>query len=104
MTSNGHPSDGINVSDIERWGSAIGGILLAFYGLSRRSLAGAGLAALGAGLVHRGISGHCHLYQALGVNTACPPGAESPPDLVDQSSEDSFPASDAPSWTPTTSV
>ena len=60
----------INVSSVERWASAIGGGALAVYGLTRRSSGGLLLSALGAGLLYRGTTGHCHAYEALGVNTA----------------------------------
>lgn len=63
-----------NVGDAERYASAAGGGLLALYGLSRGSLAGLGLAAAGAALLYRGVTGHCHLYGSLGVNTADRPG------------------------------
>ena len=44
--------------------------MLALVGLSRGSLAGLALACVGASLMCRGISGHCQLYKAMGVNTA----------------------------------
>jgi len=50
----------------------LGGGLLALAGLSRGPLGGRGLAALGGSLINRGATGHCNLYQALGVNTAEP--------------------------------
>jgi uncharacterized membrane protein len=63
-----------NVGANERIASAAGGSLLALYGLSRGSLTGLGLAAAGAALVYRGVTGHCHLYGSLGVSTADRPG------------------------------
>jgi uncharacterized membrane protein len=65
----------VNVSDTERWLSLLGGGALALLGLSRRSLPGLGLAAVGGSLLYRGATGHCSLYNALGVNTAEPRGA-----------------------------
>lgn len=58
-----------NVSDTERWASALGGSALVLLGLKRGSLMGllAGLA--GGSLVYRGWTGHCHMYEALGINT-----------------------------------
>jgi uncharacterized membrane protein len=55
---------------MERKLSTLGGGLLALYGLSRRSLPGLALAAAGGSLIYRGVTGHCHTYQALGINTA----------------------------------
>ena len=59
----------INVGGIERWASAIGGGALITYGLLRRGGVGYGLTALGAGLLHRGATGHCGVYSALGATT-----------------------------------
>src|SRR5436305_650601 len=59
-----------NVGDTERTASLIGGGILGLLGLSRGTLGGLGLAALGGGLIYRGWTGHCDCYAALGVNTA----------------------------------
>ena len=61
---------GKNVDDVERVMSIIAGTALALFGLKRFSLTRLGLAAFGAKLIQRGISGHCPLYQRLGVATA----------------------------------
>jgi uncharacterized membrane protein len=58
-----------NVSEAERYASALGGGLLALYGLTRRSLGGLVIASLGAGLVSRGVRGHSRIYRAAGVGT-----------------------------------
>ncbi len=64
---------GVNLSDLERVACALGGGALALYGLSRRSVGGAALAALGGALVLRGATGHCPVYRAVGA-TSAPPG------------------------------
>lgn len=61
---------GRNISDTERWVSMVGGIGLAAYGIRRGRIPGWALAGLGALLFRRGLSGHCHTYQMLGINTA----------------------------------
>lgn len=64
-----------NVGDLERILSAVGGGALAIAGLKRRGVSGMALAALGTALVHRGATGYCRVYDALGVSTAGdPPG------------------------------
>ena len=75
-------SDNINVGDNERKASVVAGGALALYGLSRRSWGGALLAAVGGGLLFRGVTGHCATYEALGMSTA--------------KSDNSAPASDKP--------
>ena len=65
----GHTLD-INVGETERMLSLIGGGALALWGLSHRSLVGLGLAAVGGGLVCRGVTGFSCAYAALGINTA----------------------------------
>ena len=62
--------EGRNISETERWVSVAAGVGLAAYGVSRRSGAGWMLAGLGALLVRRGMSGHCHTYSLFGINTA----------------------------------
>ena len=65
-------SAGVNVGEIERWASVLGGGALTIYGLTRGSLGGMALAAFGGGLVYRGATGHCPAFGAMGVNTAHP--------------------------------
>ena len=63
----------INVADVERWASALGGAALTAYGIKQlkdRSPAGAALAAAGSALMYRGATGHCPVYAAAGINTA----------------------------------
>lgn len=60
----------INVGKVERWLSAVGGGGLIAYGLKRRTWPGLALALVGGALVHRGVTGHCYAYQAIGANTA----------------------------------
>ncbi len=59
-----------NVNDRERIISAAAGGALAAWGLGRVSLPGLMLAAVGGGLIYRGVTGHCSLYEAIGVDTA----------------------------------
>jgi uncharacterized membrane protein len=61
---------GVNVGDAERWACVLGGGALTAYGLTRGTLGGLVLAALGGGLLYRGLGGHCPLYNSLGINTA----------------------------------
>ncbi len=63
-------SSGVNVGQIERWASALGGGALALYGITRGSLGGIALALVGAALVQRGATGHCNLYSAMNYSTA----------------------------------
>jgi Protein of unknown function (DUF2892) len=58
----------VNVGKVERWASVLGGVALAAYALKRRSRGGLGLAALGAPLLLRGATGHCAVYQKMGID------------------------------------
>lgn len=60
----------INVNDPERWFSVVAGAALAAYGLTRRSIAGLVLAGVGGSLVWRGATGHCLVYESLGLSSA----------------------------------
>ena len=60
----------LNVGSVERWLSMLGGGILAAYALKRRDTSGGVAALAGAALLYRGGTGHCHLYEALGVSTA----------------------------------
>lgn len=63
----------VNVGPTERQASMIGGAALALSGLSsiarRRYLPGLAMVAAGGMFLYRGKTGHCELYQALGVDT-----------------------------------
>jgi uncharacterized membrane protein len=63
----------VNVGRNERVVSALLGGALAAYGLKRRGPRGLSLAAMGAELIYRGLSGHCMAYGALGMNTSKEP-------------------------------
>jgi uncharacterized membrane protein len=69
------PAQYLNVGDTERLLSMLGGAALSLFGLSRRSLGGLTLAAVGGSFLYRGLTGHCGCYQALGVSTASPIGS-----------------------------
>jgi uncharacterized membrane protein len=56
------------VGDTERAVSAIAGGALAVYGLRRGSLGGLLLAGIGAALGYRGLTGHCGVYERLGID------------------------------------
>ena len=60
----------VNVGSTERMISTGAGAILAVAGLSRGTLPGLLLAALGGGLMYRGIGGRCPTYSLLNVNTA----------------------------------
>ena len=61
----------INVGKLDRDLSLIAGTVLSAYGASRLlSVKGLLFTALGAGLLSRGATGHCGLYDHLGVSTA----------------------------------
>lgn len=59
----------VNIGNVERWCSVIGGGLLGASGV-RQGRNGAWRIAAGALLLQRGWTGHCHVYKAVGVRTA----------------------------------
>lgn len=59
-----------NLSEVERWASLAAGAGLAAYGLSRLKSNGWLYAGVGALLLRRGVTSHCDLYEAVGLNTA----------------------------------
>ena len=62
-----------NLSEFERWASIAAGAGLAVYGLTRLKRNGWMHTGLGALLLRRGITAHCDVYEALGMNTAADP-------------------------------
>ena len=65
---------GRNISDVEKWLSIAAGTGLALYGISRLKRNGWLMAGLGGLLLRRGLTQHCDVYEALGLNTAVSPG------------------------------
>jgi len=65
-----YQANALNVGTPERWMSLLGGGLLALRGLRQGGASGILIALMGGALIHRGATGHCHLYGALGINTA----------------------------------
>src|SRR5207248_1680656 len=63
-------SNEVNVGQDERNVSLASGSLLLLLGLSRASLPGLVVAAVGGGLIYRGATGHCPMYSRFNLNTA----------------------------------
>lgn len=59
-----------NVGEPERWLSVIAGSAIAAYGLKMRSIPGLVLAGVGGALVWRGATGHCNVYESMGISSA----------------------------------
>jgi hypothetical protein len=95
-----------NVGTAERIGSAALGALLIGRALVRPSIGRILLGLGGAALIQRGLSGYCGLYRRLGMSTAGSERDRRPAydDPVDKALDESFPASDPPSWTPVAGV
>lgn len=62
----------VNISEPERIVTSIGGAGLAIYGVSRGDLRGLAMALAGSYLLYRGATGHCHTYEALGIDMSDP--------------------------------
>jgi uncharacterized membrane protein len=58
-----------NVNPVERAASVVAGGALLAYGLKQGGVGGTLLSILGGGMLVRGATGHCHVYDALGVDT-----------------------------------
>lgn len=65
---------GVNVGQLDRWISGIGGGVAVAFGIALTQKrgqfwSGLGVALLGGSLVYRGVSGRCEMYRALGIDT-----------------------------------
>jgi len=59
-----------NISNTEAQLSTLGGAALLLLGLTRGKLGGLLTSVIGGSLLYRGMTRHCHLYEAIGKNTA----------------------------------
>lgn len=76
----------VNLGKVERWASVLGGAALAALALRKRSRRTLGMALAGAPLIWRGATGHCAVYERLGIdrNNLANGGAPNVGDEYDQ--------------------
>ena len=72
----------VNVGSVQRAVSGLAGVALVAAGLRRRTFGGVALAGAGASLLYRATTGYCHLFGALGIDTAHGDGAGAPSNAV----------------------
>ena len=59
-----------NVGDLERWASIGAGTALLLSGITLGKGKGLLMSVLGGALMYRGVTGHCYLFEALGIDSA----------------------------------